>query len=81
MRAVSAHAAILSNETGEVWKLAPGACAAWTDPTGRWLVYQSYGSWIARDRSLPSDPRQHGRDQERAFYTGADMLRYIKACS
>ena len=62
-----------------VWKLAPGACAAWLDPSGRWLVYIRDAAWIARDTSLPTEPREHHRDQERAFYTAAEMLRHIAA--
>lgn len=79
MGPVNATASILSHETGVVWRLAPYASAAWEDATGRWLVYVRDALWIARDRSLPSDPRQHGRDQERAFYTGTEMLRYLQS--
>lgn len=64
------------------WILAPGASAAWIDPADplhRWFVYQRAGSWIARDRSLPADPREHGRDQERAFYSFEAMRDYITA--
>lgn len=61
----------------ETWKLAPYASAAWQDPAGRWLVYMRDGLWVARDRHAPSDPRQHGRDQERAFYSQRDMVRHI----
>lgn len=61
------------------WKLAPGACAAWLDPSGRWFIYMRDACWVARDLTLPTEPREHHRDQERAFYTGAELLRWIEA--
>ena len=61
----------------ETWKLAPYASAAWQDHSGRWIVYSRDGLYIARDRHAKADPRQHGRDQERAFYSMDAMIRYI----
>ncbi len=64
---------------GVVWKMAPGASAAWMSPDGRWMLHQRDGLWIARDYSLPTDPREHRRDQERAFYTWTECRAYISA--
>ncbi len=51
--------------------------AAWVSPDGRWMIYQRDAAWIARDYSLPTDPSEHRRDQERAFYTWAECRAYI----
>lgn len=67
----------LAPASSRTFRMKPGASAAWLDESGRWLVFMRDASWIARDTTLPADPREHGRDQERAFYSAADMLAHI----
>ena len=59
------------------WTKVDGASAAWESPDRRWIAYMRDAAWILRDRTLPTDPREHHRDQERAFYTGGQMLDFI----